>query len=77
MQLENKIKKQRQGEENQQKLSSFQSTLSGTQMGVFCGDEQQIKTRDTGKAKPNRMKQVLELTLQPPSLVLMKAVSRV
>lgn len=44
------------------KLKSFQSTLPGTQMGVFAGDEQQIKMGDMGKAKQNRMKWVLGLT---------------
>ncbi len=58
------------------KLKSFQSTLPGTQMGVFAGDEQQIKMGDMGKAKQNRMKWVLGLTLSPPSSGLMKAVNR-
>lgn len=38
------------------KLKSLQSTLPGAQMGVFVGDEQQIKMGDMGKAKQNRMK---------------------
>lgn len=50
------------------KLKSFQSTLPGTQMGVFARDEQQIKMGDMGKAKQNRMKWVLRLTLQPLSI---------
>lgn len=45
------------------KLKSFQSTLPGTQMDVFAGDEQQIKMGDMGEAKQNRMKWVLGLTL--------------
>ena len=63
----NKIEKQKKKRDEVRKinseLKSFQSTLPGTQMGVFAGDEQQIKMGDMGKAKQNGMKWVLGLTL--------------
>lgn len=64
MQIKKKIKQGRdEVRKINSKLKSFQSTLPGTQMGVFAGDEQQIKMGDMGKAKQNRMKWVLGLTL--------------